>query len=127
MMIVDTLIQQLKQIYMSKDTDWDVVHDILEEKFFPVNYTLSTAVNINNSGVLNEEMLEKAKRAFVMETVGVWKDELVSAKQGYPVNDISDVTFDIDVVVLKRKDFDTLKGYYEQLFEEGSENLADQA
>jgi len=105
----------------------DKIETILEENIYPVAYTLSTAVNINNSGTLNEQMLEKAKRAFIMETIGVWGNELVGVKQDYPQGDIADVTFDIDVVVLKRKDFNKLKGFYEQLFESGEENFTDKA
>ena len=100
--------------------------EILEEKIYPVRYQMSTAVNVNN-GIMNEQVLEKAKRAFLMETVGVWKDELVKTSQGYPENDISDVIFDIDVVLLKRKDFEFLKKAYEQLFSEGKERVNNKA
>jgi hypothetical protein len=103
------------------------VEEILEEKIYPVSYQLTTSVNINNSGTLNTQMLEKARRAFIMETVGTWAEELVSSRQDYPKNDIADVTFGIDVVVMKRKDFNILKSYYEQLFEEGAQNVRDEA
>jgi hypothetical protein len=112
---------------MSNRVTMKAVEEVLEEKFFPVSYSLSTAVNINNSGTLNESMLEKAKRAFIMETIGVWKDDLVQTKQGYPVGDVSEVQFDIDVVILKREDFELIKKYHEQLFETGGENFPDKA
>tara|TARA_R110000822_G_scaffold302649_1_gene426924 strand:- start:12198 stop:12515 length:318 start_codon:yes stop_codon:yes gene_type:complete len=102
------------------------VEQILEENIYPVRYQMSTAINVNN-GVMNEQVLDKAKRAFLMETVGVWKDDLVKTSQGYPENDISDVVFDIDVVVLKRKDFEMIKNVYEQLFSQGEENIVDKA
>tara|TARA_R110000851_G_scaffold315229_5_gene477624 strand:+ start:16671 stop:17006 length:336 start_codon:yes stop_codon:yes gene_type:complete len=103
------------------------VEAILEDSIYPVGYKLSTAVNINNNGILNEQMLEKARRAFVMETVGVWSSELVNTSQGYPKDDISDVTFDIDVVILKRKDFETIKTFYEQFYTEGTTSINNQA
>lgn len=102
------------------------VEQILEEKIFPVKMQMSTAINVNN-GIMNEQVLEKAKRAFLMETMGVWKDDLVKTSQGYPKDDISDVIFDIDVIVLKRKDFEIIKGVYEQLFSQGEEDLVHKA
>lgn len=81
---------------------------ILEESIYPVSYQLKTPINVNN-GIMNEQMLERAKRAFVMETVGTWQNELVKTAQGYPVDDISDVIFTIDCVIIKRQDFDKLK------------------
>jgi|TARA_R110000822_G_scaffold152112_8_gene291366 hypothetical protein len=113
---------------MSKDIKYgvDELSTILEERVYTVATEMSTAINVNN-GILNTSVLEKAKRAFIMETVGMWGEELVKTKQGYPQHDISEVTFGIDCVILKRKDFEILKGYYEQLFEEGKENLVTKA
>lgn len=92
----------------TKRVPQEVAKHIIEEKVYPVNYQLKTPINVNN-GILNDQMLERAKRAFVMETVGVWKDDIVKTAQGYPQDDVSDVIFDIDVVILKRDDFDRLK------------------
>ncbi len=99
------------------------VERILEEGMYPVKYTLSTPINVNN-GVLNDDMLNRARQSFLSRTVGTWGEELVDTHQEYPENDISEVVFDIDVVLLKGEDFKLLKEYYErdeQLFSEGQE------
>ena len=88
------------------------VDRILEDKVFPVSYEMVTAINVNN-GMMNEEMLEKARHSFLTRTVGVWAGELVKTEQQYPENDISDVVFGIDIVILKRKDFDILQDAFQ--------------
>jgi len=105
----------------------DQVGHVIEEQAMVAKQTLSTAVQLTKAGTISDVILEKAKRAFVMETVGVHSDDLVRFNQGYPEDGFSEITFDIDCVVLKRKDFETIKGFYEQLLEKGSEDLVDRA
>ena len=89
------------------------IKDILEDRVYHVSTQMMTSINVNN-GLLNKDMLERAKRSFIGQTVGVWKDELITTQESFPEDDISDVVFDIDVVLLKRKDFKLIKKYIEQ-------------
>lgn len=89
------------------------IESILENKVYPVSYEMVTAINVNN-GMLNDEVMEKARHSFLTHTVGIWAGELVKTDQQYPENDISDVIFGIDVVILKRKDFEVLQSYLEK-------------
>lgn len=111
---------------MSK-TILNKVQDILTDNVYNVSHELSTDISNNENGILDVNTVDKAKRAFLMETVGVWKDELVYTKQGYPKGDISNVTFGIDCVVMKKKEFNLLIQLYEQLSEEGQANIPTKA
>jgi hypothetical protein len=70
-------------------------------------YTIAThSINTLN-GVLNESNLEFAKRTFLFNAVRPYT-EIVSSRQEYPFNDISDVSMVIDIVILDRKRYDQL-------------------
>ena len=107
----------------NKNITVDDLTTILEDKNYQVAYKLTTEINTNNSGTLDTQMLERAKRAFIMETVGVWSNELISTRQEYPKENTTEVTFGIDVVILKRKEFDKIKRFYEQLLESREESI----
>lgn len=95
---------------------------IFEERVYPVMFSSSTSINTNN-GILNEAFVEKARRRFLVETVGVWAEELVKTKQHYPHNDISAVDFETDIVILKQKDFNKIQKFYEQFSKEGQKAI----
>jgi len=65
------------------------------------------AINLNNSGTMNQQNLDFAKRTMLFDTIRE-HTELVKTKQGYPNNDISDVDMEIDCVVMSRKRYDYL-------------------
>ena len=92
----------------------DILH-ILEERSYSVSGSLNTAVNVNNSGTLNKEKLEK-------ERLGYWKTltswlapVLIKKVQDYPYQDISNVEFSADFVVMRREDFDEIKEYVNEI------------
>lgn len=91
--------------------------DILEDNIYPVNFRHKTAININQSGTLNKEKLEKEKRLFFKFATDYLIDEVVTKVQHYPHDDISEVDFETDIIVLKRKHFDKIKEFIEGLDE----------
>lgn len=98
---------------MSKET----VLDILEDSIYPVSMRHKSAININQSGTLNTEKLDKEKKLFFKASTVHLVEELVKKVQHYPIDDISEVDFEIDVVVLKRKHYDKIKEFIEKLNE----------
>lgn len=70
-------------------------------------YDITThSVNTLN-GVLNQANLEFAKTTFLFNALRP-HTSIVKLRQEYPVNDISDVSMVIDVVILDRKRYDEL-------------------
>jgi hypothetical protein len=69
--------------------------------------TQTHAVNLNNSGTMNQSNLDFAKRTMLFDAVREHVD-IVKTKQGYPNNDISEVEMEIDCVVMSRKKYDKL-------------------
>ena len=69
------------------------------------------AINLNNSGTMNQQNLDFAKRTMLFNTFREYTN-LVKTVQGYPNNDISDVEMEIDCVVISRKRYDILLKHY---------------
>jgi len=67
-------------------------------------------VNLNNSGTMNQQNLDFAKRTLLFNAVREHTN-LVKTKQGYPNNDISDVEMEIDCVVMSRKRYNKLVNF----------------
>ena len=65
------------------------------------------AINLNNSGTMNQQNLDFAKRTMLFDTVREYTD-LVKTVQGYPNNDISNVEMEIDCIVISRKRYELL-------------------
>ena len=65
------------------------------------------AINLNNSGTMNQQNLDFTKRTMLFDCIREHTD-LVKTKQGYPNNDISDVEMEIDCVVMSRKKYNDL-------------------
>ena len=63
------------------------------------------AINLNNSGTMNQQNLDFAKRTMLFDCIREHTD-LVKTKQGYPNNDISDVEMEIDCVVMSRRRYE---------------------
>jgi len=58
------------------------------------------SLNLNNSGTLNQSNLEFAKKTLLFDLLREHANELVSHRQGYPENDISDVELKADFVIM---------------------------
>jgi len=70
-------------------------------------YDITThSVNTLN-GVLNQSNLEFAKRTMLFNALRPHIN-IIKTRQEYPVNDISDVSMVIDVVIVDRKRYDAL-------------------
>ena len=67
------------------------------------------SLSLNNSGTLNKQNLLFAKRTVLFDAVRSHADDLVTHKQGYPQNDISEVHLECDFVILSRREYDELK------------------
>lgn len=65
------------------------------------------SINLNNSGTMNQQNLDFAKRTMLFNTIRK-HTELVKTIQGYPDNDISDVEMTIDCVVISKKRYNKL-------------------
>ena len=89
--------------------------DILEllDDSFTVYNVAEDAIDTNN-GLLNKQYLETRKEKLLTEAITYLTSELVTVKQEYPENNISDVTLTTDFVVIKREDFDAIKQYIEE-------------
>lgn len=83
------------------------INNILDRALPAFNAKI-VSINTNN-GILNEEYLEKQKRMFMRETMQFFLDELITTKQEYPENDISDVNMITDFFIIKRKDLLKIK------------------
>lgn len=81
------------------------------------------AINLNNSGTMNQQNLDFAKRTMLFDVIREHTD-LVKTKQGYPNNDISDVDMEIDCVVMSRKRYNKLVNFESKgLFVDKKETL----
>jgi hypothetical protein len=87
--------------------------NILEEDVFTVYKEEKEYIDTNN-GVLNERYLKNRKKLLLKQAVEYLTDEVVTAKQQYPVNNVSEVDMSIDLVVMKRKDLDYILKYIEE-------------
>lgn len=58
------------------------------------------SLNINNSGTLNQQNLQFAKKTMLFDLLREHADELIKSKQYYPENDISDVELKADFVIM---------------------------
>jgi hypothetical protein len=90
---------------------------LLEEDTFTVYGFTEEAVNINNSGSLNREKLDKIKNLFLRRLLTHLTDEIVRETQHYPHDDISMTEFEADFVIIKRPYFDAFKKYVEKQIE----------
>ena len=80
------------------------------------------AINLNNSGTMNQQNLDFAKRTMLFDCIRE-HTELVKTKQGYPNNDISDVEMEIDCVIMSRKRYDLLTKFHKSFKEEKEKYL----
>lgn len=94
----------------------DIILGILEDNVMPLVATKIVTINTNN-GVLNNKLLEKEKRKLLTENITYITDEVVRKKQGYPVNDLSDVELSTDLAILKYKDYLKIKNYIDGISE----------
>lgn len=91
------------------------VLQVLEYDTFPIAGELHTAININQSGTLNEEKLKK-EREFYLKTLTSWlAPELIKKTQHYPHNDIADVDFEADFVIMQRETYNYIKEFVESI------------
>lgn len=66
-----------------------------------------------NNGVLNEGKLEKERTRIFNQSVVYLKDTFLLETQYYPINDISEVTMDIDFIAIDGKHWRAIKRYLE--------------
>ena len=95
----------------------EVILRLLEEDAFPVSGVLHTAINVNQSGALNEEKLRKEREQYLRVLTSWMAPELIRMKQSYPYNDIANVEFEADFVVMQKDVFDYVKKFVETLIE----------
>lgn len=88
----------------------DKMISLLKDKIYQVHGVHNTAINVNN-GILNERLLRRERKLFLQSTMSDLADNLVTKRQGYPQNDLSDVEFETDFVIMKRDDFNEVLKY----------------
>lgn len=93
----------------------DKAKDVLENIYL-VHFEEKDAVDTNN-GILNAEYLTYQKRRLLKNAITYLTDDLVKHRQEFPNNNISDVNYSADFVVMQRKDFDELEKLIEGLDE----------
>ena len=74
-------------------------------------------INLNNSGTMNQQNLDFAKRTMLFDVIREHTD-LVKTKQGYPNNDISDVEMELDIVIIPTKVYTKILKLVEGIKEE---------
>lgn len=62
-------------------------------------------INLNNSGTMNQQNLDFAKRTLLFDVISEHTD-LIKTVQGYPQSDISVVDMTIDCVIMSRKKYE---------------------
>lgn len=79
------------------------------------------SININNSGTLNEQSLQFAKKTFLFDLIREHSNELIKHTQHYPQQDICDVDLKADFMIINTKHYnklialkDSLKDEHEQ-------------
>lgn len=65
-------------------------------------------LNLNNSGTLNEQSLQFAKKTMLFDLVREHANELIKHTQHYPQGDISDVDLEADFVIMTYKEYKKL-------------------
>lgn len=65
------------------------------------------AINLNNSGTMNQSSLDFAKRTMLFDAIREHTN-LVKTTQHFPQGDISDVDMVIDCVIMSRKRYEML-------------------
>jgi hypothetical protein len=69
--------------------------------------TQTYAINLNNSGTMNQSSLDFAKRTMLFDVIREHIN-LVKTTQHYPQGDISDVDMEIDCVIMSKKRYEKL-------------------
>lgn len=87
--------------------------EMLEDDVFTVAAFETEYVDTNN-GMLNEEYLNRRKKILLENSVSYLAEEVTKSTQGYPVNDVSEVKLELDLVVMQRKDLDAILKYIEE-------------
>ena len=80
--------------------------EIIRQTYYVCDDT-EVAVHIGNED-LNEEVIEKRKRLFFKDSCDHLIDELVEVEEGYPENDITDVTLKCDFYIVPKHTMDKL-------------------
>lgn len=81
------------------------------------------SLNINNSGTLNEQNLQFAKRTLLFDALRDHANELVNHVQQYPEGDVSDVNLDLDIVILDSKTYSRILKVLQNYPEDRVESL----
>jgi small nuclear ribonucleoprotein (snRNP)-like protein len=68
----------------------------------------STVVVNTKNGILNEKQLMSKRDELIKESLNVMLDDFTDIKQSYPENNLSNVNVSLDVVVLRREDYEKL-------------------
>lgn len=68
----------------------------------------STVVVNTKNGILNENQLMSKRDELIKESLNVMLDDFTDIKQSYPENNLSNVNISLDVVVLRRGDYEKL-------------------
>lgn len=76
------------------------------------------SININNSGTLNEQSLQFAKKTFLFDLLREHADELIRHTQHYPQQDICDVDLKADFIIMNTKTYNKMLKIIENLPEE---------
>lgn len=80
-------------------------------------------LNLNNSGTLNEQNLQFAKKTMLFDLLRNHADELIRHKQHYPQGDISDVELKADFIIMSTKNYSKMLKIIENLPKERQETI----
>lgn len=93
------------------------VLEVLEEDSFPIAGEYHTSININQSGTLNQDKLRREQELYLKLLTSWMAPHLIEKKQYYPHDDIAEVVFSADFVIMERTAYDYIKSFVESLIE----------
>ena len=87
------------------------IKDIVNFDIIRVYNEKNTAINVNNSGSLNEQYLNTARNMFIKETALEYLETFVDTYREYPISDIVDVKMTLDVVVIPAEKYEKIQEF----------------
>lgn len=84
------------------------LEEILEEDIFTIKNTKEVFIE-SETGLPKPEILEYEKSKFIKESIEHLKDQIIVTNYDYPTHVGINYKFNLDCVVIRRKDYDRVK------------------
>lgn len=84
------------------------IENIIEDEILPVFNSYETYIDTNN-GILNDELIQREKNRFFIDSIKYIRDQVVNVKQHYPEDNLSKVEIETEFYVISKESFENLK------------------